>query len=183
MPSDPDIPMTTWSVHDAQTLMSPFNTSDSQTTKLLKHECHQPVWEPRAACWLVSQVRLRNQIQSQLCHLELSHLGKLVPILSPHFLSVIRITSNPRVVINPWDDKAKHLAQSLTHSRYPVKGTLNAPYSGDRGARGGTDLSGQLEQRLEDLQLWLGPATFNVNSWVAAYLYDRALSPVLFLFK
>lgn len=125
-PSDPDSPMAAWSVRDAQTLLLPFNTSDSQTTQLLKHRCHQPVWEPRAACWLVSQVRLGNRIRSQLCHLELSHVGKLVPILSPHFLSVMRITSNPRVVMNPWDGKAKHRAQSLTHSRCPVNGTLSA---------------------------------------------------------
>lgn len=74
----------------------------------------------------MSLVRLGNQIRSQLCHSELSHLGKLVPILSPHFLSVMRITSNPRVAMSPWDDKAKHLAQALTHSRRPVNSTLSA---------------------------------------------------------
>lgn len=125
VPSDPDIPMAAWSVRDAQTLLSPFKTSDSQATKLLEHRCHQPVWEPRAACWLVSQVRLGNQIRSQLCHSQLSHLDKLVPILRPHFLSVMRITSNPRAVMSPWDDVATHLAQFLTNSRCPVNGTLS----------------------------------------------------------
>ena len=92
-----------WSFWDTQALISPFKTSDPQTRKLLRPRHHQPVLEPRAACGShepglgASGIRSNLSSATQSC----PAWGKLVPIQSPHFLSVIRITTpGPRAVMN-----------------------------------------------------------------------------------